>query len=90
MAPKPKLADRLVEDVKTLARLPDLVRRIEARFPPAGGAPPELPLVPVNIVSSDVGKGWLGYALTALIAGAAGVVATLVLALTSCRANGSS
>ncbi|MDQ1231737.1 ubiquinone biosynthesis protein [Sphingomonas sp. SORGH_AS 879] len=39
LGPEAKIADRLIEDVRTLARLPELVRRIEARYPrPRGGA----------------------------------------------------
>ena len=79
LGPEAKLADRLVEDVKTLARLPDLVRRIEARFPAAGGAPPQLPLTPVQIVGANSGGGGWRYALTALVAGAAGAAAVLLL-----------
>ncbi|HTI30647.1 MAG TPA: 2-polyprenylphenol 6-hydroxylase [Sphingomonas sp.] len=72
LGPEAKLADRLVEDVKTLARLPDLVRRIEARYPAPGGAPPELPLADIPVVVENFAGGWWRYALTALSAGAAG------------------
>ncbi|PZO89323.1 MAG: 2-polyprenylphenol 6-hydroxylase, partial [Sphingomonas sanxanigenens] len=44
LGPEAYLADRLVKDVRTIARLPDLVRAIEARYPPPGGAPPPPPL----------------------------------------------
>ena len=33
-------ADRIVADLKTFARLPDLIRNIEARYPAPGGEPP--------------------------------------------------
>ncbi|CAM3035365.1 ABC1 atypical kinase-like domain-containing protein [Sphingomonas antarctica] len=79
LGPEAKLADRLVEDVKTLARLPELVRRIEARFPAAGGAPPTLPLSEIAVVTDSLGGGWWRYALTALLAGAAGAAAVLAL-----------
>ncbi|WP_425229486.1 2-polyprenylphenol 6-hydroxylase [Sphingomonas sp.] len=69
LGPEAALADRLILDVRTLARLPDLVRRIEARFPPAGGEPPAPPLAAVEVVR--LGGGWR-YAATALLSAAIG------------------
>jgi ubiquinone biosynthesis protein len=70
LGPEALLADRLVEDVRTLSRLPDLVRRIEARYPAEGGAPPAPPLAVIEPVRLSF--GWLGYVAVALVAGAAG------------------
>jgi ubiquinone biosynthesis protein len=53
-----------------LLRLPDLIRRIEARFPPPGAAPPPPPLREVEVVR--LGGGWR-YALVAILALAAGL-----------------
>lgn len=69
LGPEAYLADRLVKDVRTIARLPDLVRAIEARYPPPGGAPPPPPLRDVEVVR--VGAGWR-YAAVALVAALAG------------------
>lgn len=69
LGPEAYIADRLVEDVRTLARLPDLVRRIEAHYPAPGAAPPPPPLPEVQVVR--VG-GLRNYLFTALIAAAAG------------------
>ena len=73
LGPEALLADRLIADVRTLTRLPDLVRRIEAQFPAEGGAPPAAPLAMMEPVRLSF--GWLGYAAVALVAGAAGAVA---------------
>ncbi len=70
LGPEALLADRIVEDMRTLTRLPDLVRRIEAQFPVQGGAPPAPPLAVIEPVRLSV--GWLGYAAVAVLAGAAG------------------
>ncbi len=70
LGPEALLADRIVEDVRTLARLPDLVRRIEARYPAAGGAPPAPPMAVIEPVRLSF--GWLGYVAVAVLAGAAG------------------
>src|SRR3546814_16697323 len=44
LGPEAALADRIREDAKTLLRLPGLLRRLEAKFPPKGGAPEPPPL----------------------------------------------
>jgi ubiquinone biosynthesis protein len=69
LGPESFAADRIVKDVRTLARLPDLIRAIEARYPPPGGAPPPPPLPDVEIVR--IGSGWR-YAAVALVAALAG------------------
>ena len=76
LGPEAAIADRLVADVKLLYRLPDLVRRIEARFPPPGGAPPAPPLREIEVVR--IGGGWR-YAAVALASAAASVGATLAI-----------
>jgi ubiquinone biosynthesis protein len=75
LGPEAAIADRLVADVRTLARLPELVRRIEARFPAPGGAPPRPPLREIERVR--VGGGWR-YALAGAIGVAAGIAGMLL------------
>ncbi len=72
LGPEAAIADRLRGDAETLLRLPALVRRIEEKFPPRGGAPeqPPLPEIPLMWDSRRSGTGWRGYLLAAL-AGAA-------------------
>ncbi|HEX7740996.1 MAG TPA: 2-polyprenylphenol 6-hydroxylase [Sphingobium sp.] len=69
LGPEAKAADALIENWRTLQRLPGLVRRIEEAFPEKGGAPPPLPLSEVKLIR--VGGGWR-YVLVALLAGAVG------------------
>ena len=68
LGPEAALAERLRKDTETLLRLPDLVRRIEEKFPPKGGAPeaPPLPVIELVWERRREGKGWLGYAAAAL------------------------
>ncbi|OWK32452.1 2-polyprenylphenol 6-hydroxylase [Sphingomonas mucosissima] len=73
LGPEAAIADRIVADVKTLYRLPELVRRIEARFPAPGGAPPAPPLREIEVVR--IGGGWR-YAAVAVASAAAGIAAT--------------
>ena len=72
MGPEAFIADRLRNDTKMLLRLPDLVRRIEERFPAKGGAPEAPPLPEIRLVW-DRGKPnpnrWLGYGVAALLGG---------------------
>ena len=77
LGPEAFIADRLVADVRTLARLPELVRRIEARLPPPGAAPPPPPLREVEVVR--IGGGWWRYSLVAVLGAAAGLLATWLL-----------
>ena len=75
LGPEAALADRLIADVRTLAGLPDLVRRIEAHYPAPGGEPPAPPLAQVEVVR--FGGGWR-YAVVAALSGAAGTAAALL------------
>ncbi|MDG2535740.1 2-polyprenylphenol 6-hydroxylase [Sphingomonas sp. HITSZ_GF] len=76
LGPEAKIADRIVEDIRTLARLPDLIRNIELRFPAPGGAPPAPPLKEIERIR--VVGGWR-YAAVAVISGAVGAAAMMYL-----------
>jgi ubiquinone biosynthesis protein len=79
LGPEAMIADRLREDTQTLLRLPDLIRRIEDRFPAKGGAPEQAPLPEIALMwdkRERTGRGWLGYVLAALVGGALTVAAT--------------
>ncbi len=71
LGPEAKLADSIVDGIRTLARLPDVVRRLEAMVPVEGAAPPAPPLAeiePFRLTS----HGWWRYALVAILAGGVG------------------
>ena len=76
LGPEAMLADRIREDAETLLRLPDLIRRIEDRFPAKGGAPepPPLPDIPIEFGPGAPRKPlrWPGYVLALAIGAAAG------------------
>jgi ubiquinone biosynthesis protein len=76
LGPEAKIADRLVEDFRTLARLPQLIRNIEARYPTPGGAPPAPPLREIERIT--VIGGWR-YVLVAIAAAAVSAAATVWL-----------
>ena len=74
LGPEAALADRIRTDTETLLRIPDLIRRIEERYPAKGGAPEPPPLPDIELMwerRRGEPRRWPGY----LIAGAAGAVA---------------
>jgi ubiquinone biosynthesis protein len=81
LGPEAALADRIRDDVRTLFRLPALVRRIEDMFPPRGGAPEQPPLPEIKLVWDQKGL-WplrlLTHGIT-LLAGAALVWAAIAV-----------
>ncbi|MET0362401.1 MAG: 2-polyprenylphenol 6-hydroxylase [Sphingobium sp.] len=76
LGPEAKAADTLIENWRTLQRLPGLVRRIEDAFPQKGGAPPPPPLTEVKLIR--VGGGWR-YVVVAVLAAAAGAGAMALI-----------
>ena len=76
LGPEARIADSLLANVRTLARLPDIIRRIEDSFPPAGGAPP-IPPIPI-VATVRIGNA-LRYGAVAVAAALAGVVAVLAI-----------
>jgi ubiquinone biosynthesis protein len=71
LGPEAALADRLVRDFRTLAHIPELIRRLDHYYPPPGAAPPSPPLPDVILVRPRR----YGYVLTALVSAAAGAAA---------------
>ncbi len=73
LGPEAAIADRLREDGQTLLRLPDLVRRIEERYPAKGGAPEAPPLPEVRLIWENKPRinQWGRYLLAALAGGLA-------------------
>ena len=79
LGPEAAIADRINDDLETILMLPDIVRRLDAQLPRKGGAPPALPLANVELMWDRRRKGPPGgfwrYAVTTIIAGAAGAAA---------------
>ena len=73
LGPEAYYADRIIETVRAFKLIPDLIRRIDAAYPPVGGAPPPPPLPEVAIIER---KGWLAPTVSAIAAAAAAAAAT--------------
>lgn len=78
LGPEAKVADALIENWRTLEKIPALVRRIEEKFPAPGAAPPAPPLPDVRLMEWP-GGGLLRYGTVATLAAAAGAVAMHLL-----------
>jgi len=80
LGPEAAIAEKLRDDAQMLLRLPDLLRRIEDRFPAKGGAPEAPPLPELELMwdRRRERRGWGGYAL-ALLVGAGSVWAATAL-----------
>jgi ubiquinone biosynthesis protein len=76
LGPEAHYADRIIETVRALKKLPELIHRLDAYYPPPGAAPPPPPLAKVAVLRRGRGRA---YALWALIAAAVGAAASLIL-----------
>jgi len=72
LGPEAYYADRIVDTVRALKLIPDLIRRIDVAYPKAGGAPPPPPLADIAVIE---GKSWM--APRAMALGSAAVAAAV-------------
>ena len=76
LGPEAAIADRIVTDLRTISRLPELIRRIEQRYPATDIVPQLTPLKDVEIVR--LGGGWR-YAAVGVISAVIAVALMLML-----------
>jgi ubiquinone biosynthesis protein len=76
LGPEAYYADRIVDTVRAFKLIPDLIRRIDAAYPPAGGAPPPPPLAEIAVIE---GKNWMGPLAIAAVSALAAAAATYLL-----------
>jgi ubiquinone biosynthesis protein len=76
LGPEAYYADRIVDTIRALKLIPDLIRRIDASYPHPGAAPPPPPLDEYALAEP---RPWLRYTLIALISAAAGGAAVFLL-----------
>jgi ubiquinone biosynthesis protein len=72
LGPETFLADRIIDTVRAIKKLPDLIHRIDYYYPSPGGAPPQPPLPEIATVEE---QKWWRYAAVALLGALAGAVA---------------
>lgn len=76
LGPEAYYADRIMEVVRAVKKLPELIHRIDQYYPPAGGAPPSPPLPEIDVIER---RNWWGYVLIGIAGAAVGAVAMFVL-----------
>ena len=73
LGPETSLADRIIDTVRALKKLPDLIHRIDYYYPPPGAAPPQPPLPEIATVEEQRWWRYLGVAVISAAVGAAAV-----------------
>jgi ubiquinone biosynthesis protein len=75
LGPEAYYADRLIEVVRAVKKIPELIHRLDQYYPPAGGAPPSPPLPEIAVIEQ---RTWWGYAAVAVMGVAAGVAGAIL------------
>jgi ubiquinone biosynthesis protein len=76
LGPEAYYADRIIDLVRALKKLPELIDRIDQYYPPRGAAPPPPPLPEITVIEQ---REWWGYALVTVVAAMVGALAMFVL-----------
>jgi phosphopantothenoylcysteine decarboxylase/phosphopantothenate--cysteine ligase len=64
LGPEAYYADRIIEVVRAVKKIPELIDRIDDYYPPRGAAPPAPPLPDIAIIER---QAWWGYAAARLL-----------------------
>jgi ubiquinone biosynthesis protein len=76
LGPEAYYADRLIDLVRAVKKVPELIDRIDEYYPPRGAAPPPPPLPEIDVIER---RAWWGYALAGAAGAAIGAAALFVL-----------
>ncbi len=76
LGPEAYYADRIVETVRALKKIPDLIDRLDQYYPPRGAAPPGPPLPDIAIIEQ---RHWWNYALAGAVGAAIATMLIMVL-----------
>ena len=76
LGPEAYYADRIIELVRAVKKIPELINRVDEYYPPTGAAPPAPPLPDIAVIEH---RNWWGYTLVAAGAAAVGALVALVL-----------
>jgi ubiquinone biosynthesis protein len=70
LGPEAYYADRIIDFVRAVKKIPHLIDKIDASYPEPGAAPPAPPVAEVAVVEPSRGLGYVGIALAAAACGA--------------------
>ncbi|HKX91484.1 MAG TPA: 2-polyprenylphenol 6-hydroxylase [Sphingomicrobium sp.] len=76
LGPEAYYADRVIDIVRALKKIPDLIHRLDQYYPPPGAAPPAPPLPDIAVIERP---GWWGYVMAGLIIAIAAAALTRLL-----------
>jgi len=76
LGPEAYYADRIVELVRAVKKIPKLIDRLDEYYPPRGAAPPPPPLPEIAVIEH---RTWWGYAFAGVIGAAVGALLLFVL-----------
>jgi ubiquinone biosynthesis protein len=74
LGPEAYYADRIIETVRALKKIPELIDRLDSYYPAAGGAPPPPPLADIAVIHPSRGWSYLGVGILAAAVGAAAAI----------------
>jgi len=75
LGPEAYYADRIIDFVRAVKKIPKLIDRLDEHYPPRGAAPPPPPLPDIAVIEQ---KSWWGYALAGAIGAAVAAGAMIV------------
>jgi ubiquinone biosynthesis protein len=76
LGPEAYYADRIIELVRALKKIPELIERIDDYYPPLGAAPPPPPLPDIAVIERGT---WWSYAAAGVVGAAIGALLLFVL-----------
>ena len=76
LGPEAYYADRIIEVVRAIKKIPQLIDRLDEYYPPRGGAPPPPPLPDIAVIEH---RNWWGYALAGVVGAVIGALLLVVL-----------
>jgi len=76
LGPEAYYADRIIELVRAVKKIPRLIDRLDEYYPPRGAAPPPPPLPDIAVIEQ---KNWWGYAVFGVVGVAIGALLMFML-----------
>jgi len=76
LGPEAYYADRIIEVVRAVKKIPALIDRLDEYYPPRGAAPPPPPLPDIAVIEH---RNWTAYAIVAIVAAVLAAAVTLIL-----------
>ena len=76
LGPEAYYADRIIELIRAVKKIPALIDRLDEYYPPRGAAPPPPPLPDIAVIEH---RAWWGYAFAGVIGVAVGAMLLFVL-----------